>query len=157
MFADSAHRPVPLPVATSVTWDRLTALGPRVVDAGLLLGVGLLVLLDLFTAQNTGGGRVLVKVGISATALVAVAARRRFPLGSMLAMVAAILFTSWGRDLFAAGPYSNQYPTFARWPRSARWPRPSSAANPWSPRWPQGSLAPSPSPACSCGPSAASS
>lgn len=101
------------PDVSSVTWDRLTALGPRVIDAGLLLGVGVLVLLDLIVARDTGSEHALTKVSISATALIAVAARRRWPLGSMLAMVAAIFLTSYGRDLFTADLYGYQYPTFA--------------------------------------------
>lgn len=109
-----AGRSHPRPTDPS-TWDRLSTLGPRVVDAGLLLGVGLLVLLDLFTTQQEGGpGRAaLAKLALSVTALPAVALRRRWPVASMAAMVAVVLITSLGRQELGADGYGYWYPVFA--------------------------------------------
>lgn len=81
----------------SVTYERLTALGPRVVDVGLLLGVGLLLVFDVAFGGAGTTDRTLAKVAAGLGALLAVALRRRFPLATMLAMVAAVLLPSLER------------------------------------------------------------
>lgn len=101
--------------SSATTWDRLTTLGPRVVDAGLLLGIGLLVLLDLFATQQVGGPEVLAlaKLSLSASALVAVALRRRWPVATLAAMVAVVLIGSLGHRQLGDDDYGYWYPLFA--------------------------------------------
>ncbi|QXC59769.1 sensor histidine kinase [Aquihabitans sp. G128] len=98
----------------AATWERLSAFGPHVVDAGLLLGVTLLVLADLYVlyvAEGSTSRRALAHLAVSATAIPVVAVRRRWPLGSMLAAVAVILVASYEHDLLA--PRYSVAPFFA--------------------------------------------
>ncbi len=93
-----------------MTWDRLSALGPHVVDAGLLVGIGLLVLVDLLTAPYQPAREVAPKLLLSATAAVAVAVRRRWPVGSVIAMATAITMDALGS---VPGGTASAYPAVA--------------------------------------------
>lgn len=97
----------------SVTYERLTALGPRVVDVGLLLGVGLLLVFDVAFGGAGTTDRTLAKVAAGLGALLAVALRRRFPLATMLAMVAAVLLPSLERGTSPGLGSFYWYPAFA--------------------------------------------
>ncbi|HEX2577268.1 MAG TPA: histidine kinase [Aquihabitans sp.] len=98
-----------------LTWDRVVALGPRIVDAGLLAGIGVLVLLDLTLLDDgyVAGRREAVLAAISVLSLGAVAVRQRWPLGSFGVVVAAIVALRVGYDRLDAAFLSRRAPTFA--------------------------------------------
>lgn len=108
----TAATPPPPPTSpTSPTlWDRAGRIGPGVVDALVLVGMGLCVVVDLYAlvTDDPVGLRLVASVG----SLVAVAVRRRWPVPSYLAVlgiIAALVFARRSAGLYLA--YG--YPVFA--------------------------------------------
>jgi signal transduction histidine kinase len=75
-------------------WDRVGRIGPGVVDAVVLVGMGLCVVVDVYSLVNDdpAGLRLIASVG----SLVAVALRRRYPVlsyAAVLGIIVALLVT----------------------------------------------------------------
>ena len=91
-------------------WDRAGRIGPGVVDALVLVGMGLCVVVDLYALVNDdpAGIRLAASVG----SLVAVALRRRFPILSYAAVLGIVVGLLLLRR--SAGLYLGYgYPVFA--------------------------------------------
>lgn len=109
--AQATRRVVGVTAPTPPTlWDRAGRIGPGVVDALVLVGMGLCVIVDVYAAVNDDpvGVRLLAAVG----SLVAVALRRRLPILSYAAVLGGIVALVLFRR--SAGLYVGYgYPVFA--------------------------------------------
>lgn len=72
------------------SWDRLSVVGARLVDLGLLAGITLIGFFDVLSASNDGF-RAVIGIGSCVLALLMVAVRRRRPLEAMAVMILVVL------------------------------------------------------------------